>query len=263
MVIRLIAADFDETLSERLGIVLPEVLAAIRAHVARGGAFLLASGRITASIEKIAAAWDIPCHLAAANGTVIEAWPERRRLRALELAPDIVRRALALGAGRGEAHLFFDGCFHARASPEVERYSRILDVPFVHAGDLAARAAPGARSVIWRCDARETPVLRAALADAFDGEAHVTASHACLVDCNPRGAGKDRALACVQKALGIAPGETLGLGDSPNDLGLFAHAAFRGAPANAHPELKAQATFVADEPYGRGALACLARYGLL
>ncbi|HAK95408.1 MAG TPA: hypothetical protein DCM87_10480 [Planctomycetes bacterium] len=263
MTIRLIAGDFDETLSERLGVVLPEVLAAIRAHVARGGAFLLASGRITASIEKIAAAWDVPCHLAAANGAVIESWPERRRLRALELAPDLVRRALALGEGRGEAHLFFDECFHARSSPEVERYSRLLGVPFAHAEDLAARAAPGARAVIWRCDERETPHLRAALADALDGEAFVTASHARLVDCNPAGAGKDRALACVQEALGIAPEETLGLGDSPNDLGLFAHAAHRGAPANAHPALKARATFVAAEPYGRGALACLARYGVV
>ncbi len=263
MAIRLIASDFDETLSEPLGIVLPEVSAAIRAYVARGGAFLLASGRITASIEKIAAAWDVPCHLAAANGAVIESWPERRRLRALELPPELIRRALALGAGRGEAHLFFDDRFHARASPDVERYSRLLGVPFAHAEDLAARAASGARAVIWRCNERETPLLKAALAAAFDGEAFVTASHARLVDCNPAGAGKDRALACIQEMLGIAPDETLSLGDSPNDLGLFARAAHCGAPANAHPALKARATFVASEAYGRGALACLARHGVV
>lgn len=263
MTIKLLASDFDETLTERMGVVLPEVIEAVRAFVARGGTFLLASGRITASVERIAAAWDIPCYIAAANGTVLESWPDVRRLRALELPPDTIRRALRVGAGQGEAHVFFDTRFYARTSPDVERYSRLLGVPFEHADDLSACTAPGARAVIWRCDEAATPGLRAMLERTFGEEAYVTTSHARLVDCNPRGAGKDRAVACLQDTLGICPEETLSLGDSPNDLGLFARAAHRGTPANGHATVKERATFIAPEVYGRGALACLARYGLI
>lgn len=263
MTIRLLASDFDETLSERLGVVLPEVVAVIRAFVARGGTFLLASGRITASVERVAAAWDIPCYIAAANGAVLESWPEKRRLRALELPPDTIRRALEIGAGQGEAHLFFDERFYARASPDVERYSHLLGVPFEPADDIAAHAAPGARAVIWRCAEAVTPALKATLERAFGAEAYVTTSHSRLVDCNPRGAGKDRALSCLQETLGIGLEETLSLGDSPNDIGLFERAAQRGTPANGHAAIKARATFVAPEVYGRGALACLAHYGIV
>jgi hydroxymethylpyrimidine pyrophosphatase-like HAD family hydrolase len=147
-------------------------------------------------------------------------------------------------------------------TPFTRRYSKLLRVPLYSTPDLLRHIGREARAVTYRCAPEETPRLRADLVRALDGKACVTASHAVLVDVNPRGADKGRALRTVQRVRGITPAETLSIGDSPNDLSLLLKARLRACVANACPELRAAATYVAGEPRGRGVLECLQRFGV-
>lgn len=263
MPIKLLACDYDDTLTEGQGRVLPAVVDAIAAFVRRGGQFLLASGRIIGSLEKAVADWDIPCYLAGANGTVLKQWPGDKQIHALQLPAPIVRQALVLGNGFGVPHLFFDDRFYAPHSEKTSLYSRLLGVPFVPTGRIADHYGPGARAVIWRCAPDDTPKVEAILSKALGGQAHVTISHPMLVDVNPLGSGKHNALKRLQAMLAITPEDTLSIGDSPNDLGLMTHAAHRATPANGCEALKAKATFIADKPRGKGILQCFAHFGVL
>ena len=262
MSIDLLATDFDETMTEGRGEVLPAVIEAVRTFTGRGGTLLLASGRAHLSMERIVEAWGIPCFLAAANGSVLSWWPARRRIYALQLDAETVGCALRLGEGRGLPHLLYDDRLYVPADVASERYSELLKVPFFATPDLAGQIGPDIRAVTYRCEESETPRLRADLSRALDGRATVTASHPVLVDVNPRGAEKGEALRRVQRELGVDPDRTLSIGDSPNDSSLLAAASHRACVANAAPELAATATFVSSRPRGCGVLEILERFGI-
>ena len=65
---------------------------------------------------------------------------------------------------------------------------------------------------------------------------------------------KDTVLREVQKRLGIAPDETVAMGDDLPDLGLARHAGVFAAPANARPQVKERADIVTEASGGRGAV---------
>ncbi|MFA6448327.1 MAG: HAD family hydrolase [bacterium] len=58
--------------------------------------------------------------------------------------------------------------------------------------------------------------------------------------------------------LGLSKEEVGAIGDAPGDLESFAASGFSGAPANAEPEVRAAASFVATHENGRGVLDIIA-----
>lgn len=65
---------------------------------------------------------------------------------------------------------------------------------------------------------------------------------------------KEERLRAVQAELGIGPEETLAMGDDLPDLGLARAAVVFCAPADAAPEVRAQASIVTGAAGGRGAV---------
>jgi 3-deoxy-D-manno-octulosonate 8-phosphate phosphatase (KDO 8-P phosphatase) len=65
---------------------------------------------------------------------------------------------------------------------------------------------------------------------------------------------KDDVLAGVQKRLGVAPEETVAMGDDLPDLFLAARAGLFVAPADARPEVRERAGLVTEASGGRGAV---------
>ena len=64
-----------------------------------------------------------------------------------------------------------------------------------------------------------------------------------IVELLPLGLTKATGLSLAARRLGVKAAETIAFGDMPNDIPMFAWAAYGVAMANAHEELKA----VADE----------------
>ncbi|HVS17147.1 MAG TPA: HAD hydrolase family protein, partial [Planctomycetota bacterium] len=64
---------------------------------------------------------------------------------------------------------------------------------------------------------------------------------------------KGEVLAAVQARLGVAPADTVSMGDDVPDLPLAEHSALFVAPADAHAEVRARAAWVTKACGGRGA----------
>lgn len=73
----------------------------------------------------------------------------------------------------------------------------------------------------------------------------------------PRSGPKHEVLAALQKELGVAPDATLAMGDDLPDLALARRAAFFAAPADARPEVRLRADWVAPTRAGDGAVRAL------
>ena len=75
-----------------------------------------------------------------------------------------------------------------------------------------------------------------------------------VAELHMRSGPKDAALRKIQERLGIAPDETVAMGDDLPDLGLAQYAGVFAAPANARPQVKERADIVTDASGGRGAV---------
>lgn len=75
-----------------------------------------------------------------------------------------------------------------------------------------------------------------------------------VTELHMRSGPKDAALTAVQERLGIAPDETVAMGDDLPDLGLARHAGVFAAPANARPQVRERADLVTEASGGRGAV---------
>lgn len=71
---------------------------------------------------------------------------------------------------------------------------------------------------------------------------------------------KQAAIAAIQTDAGIGPDETAAMGDDLPDLGLFAQAALKIAPADAEAEILAAADHVTARGGGHGAVRDAARF---
>ncbi|MGL5786399.1 MAG: HAD family hydrolase [Bacteroidales bacterium] len=77
------------------------------------------------------------------------------------------------------------------------------------------------------------------------------------LDLSHKRANKGRAIACLQKHLGISSSETMVFGDYLNDLEMMKEACFSYAMANAHPQLKEVALFETDSNDNDGVVKVL------
>lgn len=74
------------------------------------------------------------------------------------------------------------------------------------------------------------------------------------------GINKGTALAHLAEKLGLAPSEFLAIGDSVNDIQMLKTAGIGITVANAHPETKAVAAYVAEKGYGDGFVEAVKKY---
>lgn len=79
----------------------------------------------------------------------------------------------------------------------------------------------------------------------FDGPVRVVVSGEHWVDVMSPSADKGHALEAAQRALGVTRDQTMAFGDYLNDLGLLRASAWSFAMDNAHPQVRAEARYVA------------------
>lgn len=80
------------------------------------------------------------------------------------------------------------------------------------------------------------------------------------VDVTPAGVDKATGVRALAERLGVGPSEILGIGDSHNDIPFLGIVGVACAPANASPAVRALASYVSPEAYGRGVVDILRRY---
>ena len=74
------------------------------------------------------------------------------------------------------------------------------------------------------------------------------------------GIDKGTALEALAQEMGLVPEDFLAIGDSVNDIQMLMKAGIGVTVANAHPDTKAVAEFVAEKEYGDGFVEAITRY---
>ena len=266
----LIATDVDGTLLDENEEVTPRTRAAVRAAVAAGTQFVLATGRPPRWIAPVVDALGFAPMAVCANGAVVYDSATDRILSARTLSAEVlvelaeVATRIIPGAGLAvervgrSAHdaatpgfLSSPGYEHAWLNPDNTEVS-LEDV----------LSAPAVKLLIRKADARSSD-MAAALAPHVGLQGDLTYStNNGLIEVVPLGISKATGVDEVAAPLGIAAGDVVAFGDMPNDIPMLLWAGLGVAMGNAHPEAKAAADEVTTPNADDGLARVLERWWL-
>lgn len=242
--IRLVVTDIDGTLlPEGTDQLNPELYDAIRSLKDRGILFAAASGRQYGSMLYLFRPVAEDVLFIAENGSNV-------MLRGVNLSSNYVDASLAEEVVRYIRTL--PDCETALSTPETmyvetenpeiikllrDGYHNNVDVT----DDLVKLCGRTNKLCVYR-GAGIAPVEKQII-DRFGDKLNTMVSGRTWIDFMSMDADKGKALAEIQKLLGISPEETMAFGDNCNDIGMLSRASESYAVANAHPQLKAAARY--------------------
>jgi Cof subfamily protein (haloacid dehalogenase superfamily) len=246
--IRLIAVDMDGTLLDEDHEIHPTLWPLLAELEARGITFCPASGRQYATLARqLGEHAGRLCFIAENGGLVVRGGEE---LSSDVVDPGVVVRVVgavrALAASGADVGVVVCG----KRSAYIERHDRAFVEECERYYALLARVAD--------LMAVDDDVLKVAVFDFGDAASttapalarfrdtqQVVVSGAHWVDVMNPTTHKGAALASVQRALGVTREQTMAFGDYLNDLELLDAATWSYAMANAHPDVRERARFVA------------------
>ncbi|MFW3113703.1 hypothetical protein MHAE_08018 [Mycobacterium haemophilum DSM 44634] len=234
--------DEDETVT-------PRTRDAVRAAVAGGAHFVLATGRPPRWVRPVVDALGFPPMAVCANGAVIYDPATDRVVSARTLAVDVLGELVEVATrvipGAGLAVERVGDRAHDSATPQF-----VSSVGYEHAWlnpdntevsieDLLS--APAIKLLIRKAGARSAD-MAAELAKHVGIAGDITYStNNGLVEILPLGISKATGVDEVARPLGIADGGVAAFGDMPNDVPMLLRAGHGVAMGNAHPDVLAAA----------------------
>ncbi len=264
-VIRLIALDLDGTLLNSALKLSDTNAAALRRALDRGLHIVFATSRWFGLAKRTADRVGITTPLICSNGALIKSPADGRETLHLYLDQEVASVVTALGDDRGwEMFTTIGDATYMRMRPGVipERLPAGLRIA-ERQSDRIVEGQPTA-VLVFGNDAVEETSRR--LLPAYDSRARFSLNrplntpHYLVVTHSD--ADKGRALEMVCQHLGIAPGETMAMGDSESDLSMLQLAGLSVAMGNAAEEVKAAVPQVAPSNDEDGVAWALERYAL-
>ncbi len=259
----LIACDVDGTLFDDDETIRPRTRDAVRAAVAGGAQFVLATGRPPRWIRPVVDELGFAPMAVCANGSVIYDPGIDRvvsvRTLDVDTLAELAEIATRVIPGAGLAVERIGERAHDTATPQFistpgyEHAWLNPDNTEVSIEDLLS--APAIKLLIRRTGARSAD-MAAVLARHVGLEGDITYStDNGLVEIMPLGVSKASGVEEIAKAAEIVSGEVLAFGDMPNDLPLLRWAGHGVAMGNAHPVVLAAADEItapnSDDGVGR------------
>ncbi|WAJ45116.1 HAD family hydrolase [Mycobacterium sp. Aquia_216] len=248
----LIACDVDGTLFDDDETITPRTRDAVRAAVAAGANFVVATGRPPRWIRPIVDELGFAPMAVCANGAVIYDPASDRVISARTLPVDALAELAELATrvipGAGLAVERIGRSAHDTATPQFisspgyEHAWLNPDNTEVSIEDLLS--APAIKLLIRQAGARSAD-MAAELAKHVGLEGDITYStNNGLVEIVPLGISKATGIAEIAKPLEIVSGQVVAFGDMPNDLPMLRWAGHGVAMGNAHPDVLAIANEV-------------------
>jgi Cof subfamily protein (haloacid dehalogenase superfamily) len=259
----LIACDVDGTLFDENETISPRTRDAVRAAVAAGTQFVVATGRPPRWIRPVVDALGFAPIAVCANGAVLYDPANDRVLSSRTLAVDTLAELAELATrvipGAGLAVERIGERAHDTATPQFisspgyEHAWLNPDNTEVSIDDLLS--APAIKLLIRKAGARSSD-MAAELAKHVGIEGDITYStNNGLVEIVPLGISKASGVEEVAKPRGITSEEVVAFGDMPNDIPMLLWAGHGVAMGNAHPDVLAAADEVtapnSDDGVGR------------
>jgi Cof subfamily protein (haloacid dehalogenase superfamily) len=262
--IRLIACDLDGTLVDREGRIREEDVAALERARALGVRVVIATGRMPNIIDHFLDRLRVrPADpVVGAQGAVI-ARRDGRILRLLTLPHAVAEEGVTLARAHGAIPVIYlpDAILMERVAftPEQDAYwlgrnLRYDPDPLRHVdGEII-------KILAVHPDERAIPALLQAYRRAFRGRADVVQSWHWFVEAVHPQANKGAAIAWIADQMGVTRQEVLALGDAGNDVSMLTWAGVGVAPADAAPEARAAADWIAPPLEEGPVAAALARF---
>ncbi|OBK46179.1 Cof-type HAD-IIB family hydrolase [Mycobacterium sp. 1081908.1] len=259
----LIACDVDGTLFDENETISPRTRDAVRAAVAAGAQFVVATGRPPRWIRPVVEALGFAPIAVCANGAVLYDPANDRvvssRMLSVEALAELAELATRVIPGAGLAVERIGERAHDTATPQFisspgyEHAWLNPDNTEVSIADLLS--APAIKLLIRKAGARSSD-MAAELAKHVGIEGDITYStNNGLVEIVPLGISKASGVEEVAKPQGITSEDVVAFGDMPNDIPMLRWAGHGVAMGNAHPDVLAAADEVtapnSDDGVGR------------
>jgi Cof subfamily protein (haloacid dehalogenase superfamily) len=244
---RLLALDLDGTLLNSALRLSDTNAEAVRAAMERGVQVVLATARFYGIAMRTASRLDVQTPLICSNGALVKR-PDGHELLHLDLHLDLAREVTTLGDDRGwEMFTTIGDTTYMQMRPGIipERLPGGLKISERQSDHI--QEAPPTCVLVFGEDAVNEIAARflPAYQDraAFSVNRPANSPHYVILT-NPQ-ANKARALEIVLKELSIPPEETIAMGDSESDIGMFRLAGLGVAMRNSPDEVKREALHVA------------------
>ena len=249
--IRLIAADLDDTLLDADSDLTPHTLTALRAAMATGCGVALSSGRMLEAMLPFARRIGVNAPMLLYNGAMLydhnaesTLWAARIPWKtALGIARLTERMGLYIQLYPGKGYYCSEVTAHTAA------YARQIHVEATPVHMPMSAWLERNRADMQKMLIIDTPegadVAQAALREAFGTGASFLKSKAHYVEIAPLGVDKGRSLARLAELLGLSADEVMAFGDGQNDVPMLQYARFGYAMANACPQALACTAHVA------------------
>ncbi len=266
----LIATDVDGTLLDDDERITRRTRDAVRAAVAAGTVFVLATGRPPRWIRPVVDALGFAPMAVCANGAVLYDPATDRIVSVRTLSVDALRAMAEIAEhtipGVGLAVERVGSSAHDAATPQFvsspgyEHAWLNPDNTEVSRHDLVS--APAVKLLIRKAGARSAD-MAAVLAKYVGAEGDITYStNNGLIEVVPRGISKATGVEEVAAPLGITAADVVSFGDMPNDVPMLRWAGLGVAMGNAHPDALAAADEVTAHNTDDGLARVLERWWL-
>ena len=264
----LIATDVDGTLLDEDERVTPRTRAAVRAAVAAGATFVLATGRPPRWIQPVVDGLGLAPMAVCANGAVIYDPATDRIVSARTLSPEMLAELADIATrvipGAGLAVERVGRSAHDAATPQFvsspgyEHAWLNPDNTEVSVEDLLS--APAVKLLIRKAGAQSAD-MAAELVKHIGAQGDITYStNNGLIEIVPSGISKATGVAELAGPLGLTDADIVAFGDMPNDVPMLSWAGRGVAMGNAHPEAKAAADEVTTTNAEDGVATVLERW---
>ena len=262
--IKLIASDLDGTLVDRQGRIDEREIEALRRARSLGITVVIATGRMPTIIDHFLDRLEVgPSDpVVGAQGAVI-ARRDGRILRTLTIPREVAVQGAAIAREFGAVPVFYGPNVilmeRVAFSPEEDAYW-LGETLRYDADALAHLDGDLVKILAVHPDESVVPQLLAAFRAAFGDRADVVQSWHWFVEAVNKEANKGAAIAWVASTMGISREEVLAIGDAGNDVSMLRWAGIGVAPADASPEARAAADWIAPPLGEHPVAAALARF---
>lgn len=258
--VKLVVCDMDGTLLDGDGNVPDDFWPIVDAMHERGIVFAPASGRQHATLAKLFSTRETIQTFVADNGTHVVRDGESVSFSPIER--ETAERAIDLvrAAGHRDIGLVAGGTKSAYVERQDARFvdeAAIFNVDLEVVDDLTEVEDDFLKMATYDFDGVEDIVDEIFPGD-WDGH-QVVLSGTHWIDIMSSSANKGTAVADLQKHLGVTPAQTAVFGDFLNDLEMMGQGDLSFAMENAHPEIRANARYIAPKNTDHGVVKVLTR----
>ncbi|HHW18144.1 MAG TPA: HAD family hydrolase [Firmicutes bacterium] len=252
--VKLLACDLDGTLIGPGGKGIDTAKEALDLCRAEGIRVTVATGRVFGAVERFLWYLDLQDPVITNGGAIISVLggePLLMKTISKDLAEEIVLEIRKMGLPF--YYLLGKNMLSEWNGPETENYSKNLDFE-IKIVDSVLKTDDEPTQIVLRVPSEQADALVAILSSKWYPRVEVVKSLPGLIEIQPRGVSKGKALQVLCRIFDINREEVLAIGDSLNDLDMLSWAGKKACVGNAHPLVKRSVQITAKGELSEGVL---------